>query len=160
MVIHRQFKNAPSWLRIAQSMAVSWSSTAAEVRVVSGNLADQVQPTPEGLAGASSLGSALNELEYRICLRIIDHNPGLIALHGATVLTDCGAAFIRGPSGAGKTTLSMALAARGYRVGGDDVALLDPRTNTLRPLPRCFHLDAHSRRLLRRAGLAMPGRAL
>jgi len=114
----------------------------------------------ERLAGELSLGAALNHLEYQICLQIIDNNPNLIALHGATVLTASGAAFISGPSGAGKTTLSLALAARGYRVGGDDVALLDPRTHTIRPLPRCFHLDARSRRLLRNVGLSMPARTL
>jgi hypothetical protein len=54
----------------------------------------------------------------------------------------------------------LSLAARGYRVGGDDVALLEPRSVTIRPLPRCFHLDARSRRLLRQAGLSMPEAAL
>jgi hypothetical protein len=114
----------------------------------------------ERLAAAPSLGAALNALEYHLCLRQIETNPHLIALHGATVLTDRGAAFLSGPSGAGKTTLSLALAARGYRVGGDDVALFDPRTHTLVPVARCFHLDARSRRLLRNEGLIMPARAL
>src|SRR5262249_13318183 len=112
------------------------------------------------LAGAPSLGAALNRLEYEICVRIVTSRPHFVALHGATVFTADGAAFLTGPSGAGKSTLSLALAARGYRLGGDDVALLDPRTGTIQPVVRCFHLDARSRRLLRRERLKMPEQAL
>jgi energy-coupling factor transporter ATP-binding protein EcfA2 len=95
-----------------------------------------------------------------VCSRIIASHPDLIAVHGATVLKHGVAALICGRSGAGKSTLSLALAARGFQVGGDDVALLDPRERTIRPVPRCFHLDARSRRLLRNLGLVMPSRAL
>ena len=108
------------------------------------------------VAVAPSLGAALDILERAICMRIIARHPDLIAMHGATLLTRDGAAFVCGPSGAGKSTLALAMAARGYSVGGDDVALLDPRDDTIWPVPRCFHLDARSRRLLRGAGLTMP----
>jgi hypothetical protein len=105
------------------------------------------------VASYPSLGYALQELEYAICSRVIDQRGRLMVLHGATVFTTGGAAFITGHSGSGKTTLALALAARGYRVGGDDVAFLDPATGELQPMPRCAHLDGHSRRLLRGAGL-------
>ena len=70
------------------------------------------------------------------------------------------AAFLTGPSGAGKSTLSLALAALGFQVGGDDVALLEPRDGTIRAVPRDFHLDVRSVRLLQGVGLALPARAL
>ena len=54
----------------------------------------------------------------------------------------------------------LALAAHGYRIGGDDVALLNPKSGTIRPVPRCFHLDARSRRLLRNLRLPMPEESL
>ncbi len=112
------------------------------------------------LVSRPSLGAALYGLEVEICLRVIASRPDLIMLHGATVLAAGGAAFLSGPSGAGKSTLALALAARGYRIGGDDVALLEPCTGVIQPLPHCFHLDARSRRLLRREGLPMPAEAI
>jgi hypothetical protein len=151
--------------RLYGSYVIENAELAPETFSLEGRRADRARPWEvyfgdQRLAGALSLGAAVNRLEYEICLRIVAHHPDLIALHGATVLNDGGAALISGPSGAGKSTLSLALAARGYRVGGDDVALLDPRTGTIRPVPRCFHLDARSRRLLRNVGLAMPAEAL
>jgi hypothetical protein len=105
-----------------------------------------------------SLGAALRALEYAICCKVVEHRSDVVVLHGATVLTKTGAAFIAGPSGAGKTTLSLALATRGFSVGGDDLAFLDPATGLLWPVPRCFHLDDRSLRLLRVAGLRLPPR--
>lgn len=106
-----------------------------------------------------SFGSALRNLEYEICRRVIEHRADLIVLHGATVFAAGGAALITGRSNAGKTTLALALAARGYRVGADDIAFLDPATGEVMPLPRCSHLDARSRRLLRATGLRLPADA-
>lgn len=100
------------------------------------------------LSHAGSLGAALQRLEYEICRQVIAHRPDLLALHGATVFT--------GASGAGKTTLVLALAAQGYAVGGDDIALFDPRAGALWPLPRCFHLDQRSWTLVRQARLSIP----
>lgn len=110
-----------------------------------------VQP----LVDCPSLSDALQLLEYEICSRVIAA-PGRVILHGATVFTRAGAAFIAGASGAGKTTLALALAVRGYRFGGDDIAFLDPRSGAVQPLPRCAHLDARAWGLLRDAGLRVP----
>jgi hypothetical protein len=106
-----------------------------------------------------SLGAAMRGLEYEICRRMIEQRGDLIVLHGATVFASDGAAFITGASNAGKSTLALALAARGYRVGGDDAAFLDTSTNEVIPIPRCAHLDTRSRRLLRAAGLRLPAAA-
>jgi hypothetical protein len=106
-----------------------------------------------------SLGSALSYFEYEVCQRVIAQSSDWIVLHGATLSTPQGAAFISGASGAGKTTLALALGARGYRVGGDDLALLGTQTGEVRPMPRCFHLDQRSRRLLRATGLRIPAQA-
>jgi hypothetical protein len=112
------------------------------------------------IAAAPKLAAALDRLEREICPRVISGNRDLIAIHGATVLSPRGALFLTGASGAGKSTLSLALAARGYTVAGDDVAFLDPRDGTLCALPRFFHLDARSRRLLRGVGLSLPERGV
>jgi len=106
-----------------------------------------------------TLRDALQELEYQVCQRVIDGCTDSIVLHGATVCGPTGSAFIAGQSEAGKTTLALALAARGYAVMSDDIALLDPVSGSLHAVPRCFHLDDRSRRLLRRAGLRLPALA-
>lgn len=130
-----------------------------ETHTVAGGRAWRVLLGCELLAERRSLGAALRQLEYEVCLRVIAHRSDLIVLHGATVFAAEGTALITGPSGAGKSTLALALAARGYCVGGDDIAFLDPRTGAVQPLPRCSHLDARSRRLLRQVGLRLPDAA-
>jgi len=100
-----------------------------------------------------SLGPVLNQLEYEICRRVIEHRRDLIWLHGALVSRDGAALFISGKSGAGKTTLSLALSARGFSIETDDVALLDGYTTNISPIPRCFHLYSRSKQLLRGVGL-------
>jgi hypothetical protein len=112
------------------------------------------------LATRSTLSAALQQLEYEICTRIIAHRTDLIALHGAVAASPRGAAFIAGPSGSGKTTLALALVTRDFRVAGDDVALLDPSSGMLWPVPRCAHLDDSSRSLLRGIGLQLPAAAV
>jgi hypothetical protein len=109
-----------------------------------------------------SLGAILQQLEYQLCLRVMAQRPDLLALHAATVFTNGGrtAALITGFSGAGKTTLTLTLAARGYQVGGDDIVFIDPRTHEVAPLPRCFHLDEGTWRLVEAAGLPIPAEAI
>jgi hypothetical protein len=97
-------------------------------------------------------------LEYEICLHVLAHRPDLAAIHAATVDTGNGLILLTGDSGAGKTTLALALTLVGCRVGGDDLALLEPRSGILTPLPRCAHLDRNSWRLLRQAGVRLPNR--
>ena len=87
---------------------------------------------------------------------MIDGAAGFVVLHGATVCGPTGSVFIAGRSEAGKTTLALGLAARGHAVMSDDIALLEPVSGAIHPVPRCFHLDDRSRRLLRRAGLRLP----
>lgn len=52
---------------------------------------------------------------------------GQLVLHGATIVGQHGAAVVMGNSGDGKSTLTMQLAQRGYRLSGDDkcVARID-----------------------------------
>ena len=101
------------------------------------------------------LSPVLHELEYAICARVL-RSAGCMILHGALVRGHSRAALLIGESGAGKSTLALALAARGYRVEGDDIALYDPLYGAIRALPRCVHLDGASWRLLIAAGLRVP----
>lgn len=68
--------------------------------------------------------------------------PGWL-LHAAAIDVDGHALVLCGPSGAGKTTLAMALAARGYRLLTEEIVWLG-RDGSVRGLPRSLHVIADS----------------
>jgi hypothetical protein len=108
-------------------------------------------------AGVSStLPSALWNLEAALCETIIRSQRRSIAIHAATIQVDNSVAMLAGCSQSGKTTLSLALARRGLAVAGDDVALVEPETLNVLPIPRCFHVDDRSAALLEEDGLRLP----
>ena len=99
---------------------------------------------------------ALLQLEACLCEEVIRAQERRLALHGAALLSGDGVTLIAGRSGAGKSTLGMGLARRGFALASDDVALADPDTLHILPLPRCIHLDERSVDLLVEDGLRIP----
>jgi HprK-related kinase A len=63
-----------------------------------------------------------------------------LLLHAASVERDGKALLITGESGAGKSTLAALLGENGWRLMGDEFALLDPATGMLHPFPRAVSL--------------------
>ena len=63
-----------------------------------------------------------------------------LLLHAATVEREGRAIVLTGESGAGKSTLAALLSARGWRLMGDEFALLDPETGLLHAFPRLVSL--------------------
>jgi HprK-related kinase A len=63
-----------------------------------------------------------------------------LLLHASTVERDGRALLMTGLSGAGKSTLAALLAARGWRLMGDEFALLDPTTGLVHAFPRLVSL--------------------
>jgi len=63
-----------------------------------------------------------------------------LLLHAATVERDGRALVMTGESGAGKSTLAALLSARGWRLMGDEFALLDPATGLIHAFPRLVSL--------------------
>ncbi len=63
-----------------------------------------------------------------------------LLLHAATVERDGRALVLTGESGAGKSTLATLLAANGWRLMGDEFALLDPETGLVHAFPRLISL--------------------
>jgi HprK-related kinase A len=63
-----------------------------------------------------------------------------LLLHAATVEKDGRAVILTGESGAGKSTLAALLGERGWRLMGDEFALLDMATGQLMPFPRAVSL--------------------
>jgi hypothetical protein len=68
--------------------------------------------------------------------------PGWL-LHAATLERDGHAFVFAGPSGAGKTTLTLGLMARGWRLVTEEMTLVD-RALTVRGLARPIHVDRAS----------------
>jgi len=63
-----------------------------------------------------------------------------LLLHASTVERDGRALLMTGLSGAGKSTLAALLAARGWRLMGDEFALVDPETGRVHAFPRLVSL--------------------
>src|SRR5579883_2980562 len=76
------------------------------------------------LAVEPTLAGALARLEFEICNRVVESRTDLVVLHGALALRDGFTVLIVGQSGAGKTTLALALTAHGFHVPTDDIVFL------------------------------------
>jgi HprK-related kinase A len=63
-----------------------------------------------------------------------------LLLHAAVVERDGQALVMTGVSGAGKSTLAALLSLRGWRLMGDEFALLDPETGLIHAFPRLVSL--------------------
>ena len=67
-----------------------------------------------------------------------------LLLHASVVERDGRALLMTGVSGAGKSTLAAMLMARGWRLMGDEFALLDPETGRIHAFPRLVSLKNES----------------
>jgi len=63
-----------------------------------------------------------------------------LLLHASVVERDGRALLMTGISGAGKSTLAALLGARGWRLMGDEFALVDPKTGMIHAFPRLVSL--------------------
>ncbi|MEO9131067.1 MAG: HprK-related kinase A [Sphingomonas sp.] len=63
-----------------------------------------------------------------------------LLLHASVVERDGRALVMTGMSGAGKSTLAALLGARGWRLMGDEFALVDPETGAIHAFPRLVSL--------------------
>src|SRR3546814_19936106 len=63
-----------------------------------------------------------------------------LLLHASAVERDGRALLMTGMSGAGKSTLAALLGSRGWRLLGDDFALVDPGTGLVHAFPRLVSL--------------------
>jgi HprK-related kinase A len=75
-----------------------------------------------------------------------------LLLHAATVERDGRALILTGLSGSGKSTLAALLGERGWRLMGDEFALLDLTDGTLHPFPRAISLKNESVAALQAVG--------
>jgi HprK-related kinase A len=87
-----------------------------------------------------SLAHGLLAAEMGMNLQMALGQKSFLLLHAATVEKDGRALILTGESGAGKSTLSALLGESGWRLMGDEFALLDCETGLLHPFPRAISL--------------------
>ena len=97
------------------------------------------------------LAHGLLAAEMAMNLQLALGERRFLLLHAATVERDGRAIVLTGESGAGKSTLAALLSARGWRLMGDEFALLDPETGLLHAFPRLVSLKNAAVGVVRRA---------
>ncbi|MCW6535381.1 HprK-related kinase A [Sphingomonas lycopersici] len=86
------------------------------------------------------LAHGLLAAEMAMNLQLALGERRFLLLHAATVERGGEAIVLTGESGAGKSTLAALLAARGWRLMGDEFALVDPETGLVHAFPRLVSL--------------------
>lgn len=91
-------------------------------------------------AAPLSLAHGLLAAEMAMNLQMALGHRRHLLLHAAVVERDGRALVLTGESGAGKSTLAALLGERGWRLMGDEFALLDPDSGMIFPFPRAISL--------------------
>jgi HprK-related kinase A len=90
------------------------------------------------------LAQGLLASEMAMNLQLAMGERRFLLLHAATVERGGQAIILTGESGSGKSTMAALLMTRGWRLMGDEFALLDPVTGMLHPFPRPISLKNES----------------
>jgi len=90
-----------------------------------------------GRTAFETAAQAVDDLEYRLTLHLLGFAADHPHLHASGAVIDGRAVLAVGPSGAGKSSLALAWSTSGYRVLGDDIALLE-RHGRVTPFARLF----------------------
>jgi hypothetical protein len=104
----------------------------------------------EGHGGAQATIEVGNELlatlEWAIASVAVDVlGEGYLLLHAAVLARDGRAIVLPGGSGSGKSTLAAGLAAAGFQLGSDEVAVIDPLSLDVLPFVRGICVKEGSR---------------
>lgn len=103
------------------------------------------------LPEAAPLPFAMGPLaaEMAMNLQVALSERRYLLLHAATVERGGKALILTGESGSGKSTMSAVLMARGWRLLGDEFALIDVATGLAHPFPRPISLKNHAVEVIR-----------
>ena len=97
---------------------------------------------PCALAGDARIAldpSAMFDQAHALVFRsLLDRVDRYVVLHAAAVTRGATALLVGGPSGAGKTTLTLALLNRGFRLLSDDFSPLERTTGLIQPFPKAL----------------------
>lgn len=101
-------------------------------------------------AAPMALAHGLLAAEMGMNLQMALGQKSFLLLHAASVEKDGRAVILTGESGAGKSTLAAMLGERGWRLMGDEFALLDLADGCLRAFPRAISLKNGAIRVMER----------
>jgi hypothetical protein len=87
-------------------------------------------------AADCDFGSLIEHFESRIISHAVRESPTHFWIHGACLCRSDEVILLIADSGTGKTTLSLGLTTRGYRLITDDIIIMDLDTFHYLPLPR------------------------
>jgi hypothetical protein len=117
------------------------TATRIEVRQTAAGFSVSVDDAPA--IGVSTVDAAVLAALDRIVmavLRALDQR-GVLGTHAGVVTFGRQAALLAGPSGRGKSTLSLALLREGAALLTDEMALIDPAGPCILPYPRALHVS-------------------
>ena len=122
----RSGSRASRWLSLRADGAAGWLVTG-------GDAAPALFPAH---------GPATMELLHRLVVGVMAglRDRGLYAVHAGAVARAGRALIVAGPGGTGKTTMTLALAARGFEILSDELAVLDPVAGAILPYRRNVHV--------------------
>ena len=95
-------------------------------------------------------GQEFPMLEWGLNWCVSSHCHQYLIVHAAVVERSGHALLLPAPPGSGKSTLCAGLVSRGWRLLSDELALIDPATDQVVPLPRPISLKNASIELIRR----------
>ena len=94
-------------------------------------------------------GRAVRHIEWRMVGIAARAERRMIHWHAAALTRGGRTILLAGRAGAGKSTLAVALARRGFALLGEDVVFMDPLSREIHPFRRALSLDKASRARLR-----------
>jgi hypothetical protein len=97
---------------------------------------------------SQSAEDAYSELEWTITNAALDQLDQYLQLHAGGIVINNRALLIVAGHGLGKTSLVTAMMLAGGRPLSDDIILIDPGSQQLRPFPRAFKMSAFHTRAL------------
>jgi len=111
----------------------------------------QARFSTDGLAAFTTLpaAQAFHMVEWGLNWAVTAHAHHYVVYHAAVLERGGRALVLPAPPGSGKSTLTAALAQRGWRLLSDELALLDPRDGRLYGLARPVNLKNQSIALMR-----------
>lgn len=111
----------------------------------------QARFSSDGLAAFTTLPAtqAFHMVEWGLNWAVTAHAHQYIVYHAAVLERGGRALVLPAPPGSGKSTLTAALAQRGWRLMSDELALLDPRDGRLYGLARPVNLKNQAIALMR-----------
>jgi len=96
------------------------------------------------------LDQAYPAFEWGLNWCVVSHINTFLLIHSGVLARDDRAVLLPGEPAAGKSTLTAGLMLRGWRLFSDELALVEPGTNRLRPMVRPVNLKNESIDIIRR----------